>query len=1121
MRVVIPAVGILVAALHPIAPLAQSAASCSIGGTITSARTPLPGVVISAFDADGRPVDVSASGVDGAYALRIPGAGRYTLKAEFVAFAPLAREVIVDQANCQQRADLTMTLASRAPQASVPAAAEAAALGAAPNTAPGQTAAPTGRQSGRGQAGGRGSGAGTAGRGQGQQFQSLELLADQAETARPDDGSGSASESAGQLLLPAGFSPDTSAESVTSIGSSQASAGFFGPNGPGDFGDRFGNAFGGGDGAIAGAAGPQGPGGGRGRPGGSGGFGGGPGGFGGPFRGRGGRGNQIRGSVYQSMDSSVLDTAPFALNDQPTVKPDYFQQRLGATLGGPLVIPHIVNSPRTFFFVNYTGNHSRNPYDTYSTVPTVAERAGDLSAIAATLVDPVTGAPFVNNQIPNARLNPAAQKLLNLFPAPNQDGTLNYHNVTTTTSQLDDINIRLVKTLGAVPQRGGRGGGAGGAGGGRGGPGAGRPGASNLNVSVHYRRSDNSSANPLPALGGRSTISAWDIPVGYSFTKLGMTHSLRFGFNQQRAENTNLFANSLNLAANAGLLGVSTDPFDWGAPNLSFSHIASVRDTNPSTRTDRTVSAGDTITKIHGTQTLRFGGDYRSIRADNRTDANARGSFVFTGLYTGSDVADFLLGLPQQASVQFNPNPVSFRSTSWDLFVQDDWRVRDTITVNAGLRYEYFSPLSEANNHLETLDAATGFTAAAPVAAGGTSPYSGLLPDTIVRPFRAGFAPRVGVAWRPKQGTVVRTGYGINYNSSVYQYIAQQLAAQCPCAVTNTLLASPGTLIPIETALQQVQPGSTLPVFGVDPDYRLGYVQIWNLDLQRDLTRTVQLGIGYNGTKGSNLDILRAPNRGPTGLLIPGVPPFIWESSGADSIMHALTLRLRRRLTRGLAMGATYTLSRSIDDASSVAGGGGTVAQNDQDLAAERGLSNFDQRHRFAGDFTIELPFGASKRWFNSGAAAAVLGNWTVNGNAALASGTPFTARVLGSIADVSRGVNGTLRANYDGQPIGVSDPTSALFFNTAAFSVPAPGTFGNAGRNTIIGPGTSSMNLGLTRNITFDQTRGLSIQLLASNVFNTVQFASIDTVVNSPTFGQVTAVRPMRRFQLLFRFRF
>jgi len=137
-----------------------------------------------------------------------------------------------------------------------------------------------------------------------------------------------------------------------------------------------------------------------------------------------------------------------------------------------------------------------------------------------------------------------------------------------------------------------------------------------------------------------------------------------------------------------------------------------------------------------------------------------------------------------------------------------------------------------------------------------------------------------------------------------------------------------------------------------------------------------------------------------------------------------------------------------------------------------------------------------------------------------LASGTPFTARVLGDIRDVASGTNGTLRANDNGAAIELSDPTTAQFFNTAAFSIPSAGTFGNAGRNTIIGPGTSVMNLGLTRNLAFGQTRGASIQILANNVFNTVQFASIDTIVNSPTFGQVTAVRPMRRVQLMLRFR-
>ncbi|MBI3400924.1 MAG: hypothetical protein HY048_05850 [Acidobacteria bacterium] len=290
----------------------------------------------------------------------------------------------------------------------------------------------------------------------------------------------------------------------------------------------------------------------------------------------------------------------------------------------------MIDSPRTFFFLNYTGNHSRNPYDAYSTVPTLAQRAGDLSTLGRTIVDPATGRPFVNNQIPSARIDPAAQALLNLIPAPNQTGdTQNFHTVTTTTSHMDDVNVRFVRTFGAAA---GRGGGRGGGGGGRGGPGGGpgRAGVSNLNVQIHYRHADNTNTNPFPTLGGTSNTSAGDIPVNYSFTKLGLTHSLRFGFNRQHADTRNLYAGDTNLAGNAGILGVASDPFDWGAPNLSFSSIAGVRDANPSMRTDRTLSAGDTIVKTIGRSTIRFGGDYRDVHADSRMDANARGSFVFT-----------------------------------------------------------------------------------------------------------------------------------------------------------------------------------------------------------------------------------------------------------------------------------------------------------------------------------------------------------------------------------------------------------------------------------------------------------------------------------------------------------
>ena len=237
--------------------------------------------------------------------------------------------------------------------------------------------------------------------------------------------------------------------------------------------------------------------------------------------------------------------------------------------------------------------------------------------------------------------------------------------------------------------------------------------------------------------------------------------------------------------------------------------------------------------------------------------------------------------------------------------------------------------------------------------------------------------------------------------------------------------------------------------------------------------------------------------------------------------MHSLTLRIRKRMSAGLGAGASYTLSQSIDDASSIGGGATVVAQNDQDLAAERGLSSFDQRHRLSADFTYELPFGTDRRWANRGWPATIFSGWVWNGNVQLASGTPYTARVLGAFGDVAGGVNGTLRAGYDGLPITLDDPTASRFFNTAAFSLPPSGTFGNAGRNTIPGPGTSNVNLGLTRNVPLGGNRVLSVQILASNVFNALQFAAIDTVVNSPTFGQVLAARAPRRIQISTRFRF
>jgi len=296
-------------------------------------------------------------------------------------------------------------------------------------------------------------------------------------------------------------------------------------------------------------------------------------------------------------------------------------------------------------------------------------------------------------------------------------------------------------------------------------------------------------------------------------------------------------------------------------------------------------------------------------------------------------------------------------------------------------------------------------------------------------------------------------------------------------------------------------------------------VQIWNLDVQREIGRTLSAGVAYTGTKGSQLDIQRAPNRGPDGLRIEGVQPFIWESSGGRSVMNAVSFRLNRRLAQGIGGGATYTYSKSMDNASSIGGGAAVVAQNDQDLDAEWGLSSFDQRHRVTGTFSLELPFGPNRRWLTrEGLLGVLVGGWMMSGTVQSASGTPFTARVTGNVSDVARGTNGTLRADYSGAPITVDDPTIQRFFNTDAFSIPAAGTFGTAARNTIPGPWNTTLNMALMKTFAVPGTRGVSLRIQATNLLNTPQWSTIDTVVNSPTFGQVTGVRPMRSVQFVAR---
>jgi hypothetical protein len=1106
-----------------LAAQSQSDAACRISGVARGAGVVLPGVSISVIR-DSVVRVATATSADGSYRLTLPP-GTYQVRAELTGFDRVERELMVSPPPaCEQTLDLLLALTPRRP------------------------AAADGRDRGPAAA----ARAGTPG----QRFQRVDVQ--QERTAPENTDQETIPQEA--LLLPPGFSADAAGDAIAVNGSAarldngllndrnnaiargefQLPPGLDGGAASGGFGQA--GADGQGPGGAAAADGVRGGAdGARGRlagAGGRGGAGGGRGGRGGALAGRGVQPNRVNVTADYTFGGSALDAAPYQLRpDSPAAERPYTQQNFGTTVGGRLRIPGLLSGTRTNFTVTYNGGRGATLFDQYGTVPTAALRAGDFSTLATTLIDPASGQPFPGNRIPADRISSQAGALLQFIPLPNLPGTeRNYHYTTTTASRNDAVNARITHVFTGEGARGaGPGGRGGGAAGFRGrGAGNGRGTSIALNAQLQFRHTDADQANTFSTLGGARTQTSLGIPIGLNIAKGRQLHNVNLNFSHSSSDSTNRFAGVQNITSLAGIVGASSDPFAWGVPNLSFSSLTGLRDVTPSQRSDRRLSADYSWTHPLRRHQLRFGGNVQADRTTSDTEANANGTFIFTGLYAsggtpvirGADFADFLLGMPQQASVQYGPGAVTLKGRSVAAFVNDDWRVNGRITVQMGLRYELLWPFIEQSGHLVNLDVTPGFTAAAPVLADGTGPFTGSFPDALLKTDRNNLAPRLGLAWRAGRRTVVRGGFGTSYNNGTYSAIARQLASQPPFASTNTNIGTLSRALLLENALSGVAAEETTNTYGIDKDYVLGRVDTYNADVNQQLGRVWTVGANYTYTRGSNLDVARAPNRGPTGLRIEGVQPFLWETAEGSSVLHSGTFRLQRRQVRGLGGGVTYTLARSRDNAPSIGGGGvgsaSIVAQNDQDLGAEWALSSFDRRHRINGNINYDLPFGPNRRWLNGGGRlAAIVESWRVTATLLLDSGTPLTARVQNATRDVAQGINGALRADYNGGPIAAGHPTIDQFFNTGAFSIPAAGAFGTSPRNVIIGPGSRQVNAQISRDVRLGSTRALTIQMRINNLLNNVNFAAVDTNVNSPTFGDVLSVRSMRSAQLNLRFRF
>ncbi len=856
---------------------------------------------------------------------------------------------------------------------------------------------------------------------------------------------------------------------------------------------------------------------------------------------------KVEGNISENFSNSALNARSYSLTGKTLPKPVRIQNDYSVTLGGvfPFLKSRTANQ-RSFgpgggqpgWSFTYSGNRNRNALDILTTVPTNLERAGDFSQtyVQALAVDAATGRQtvvaqqvqlYMNPNDPSSKftritaVDPIAEKLLQFIPqanlpcAQNAPCVNNYALQRSLPSKSDQIQA-AVTGLRLTSK-------------------------DNLGFNYSLRRGSSLNAATFPGLDSNRTNFAQNIGIsGMHRFQQRLIANWRINLNRTSMESTNAFAYVRDVAGELGITGVSKDPINWGPPTVNLTNYGNLSLAAPSFNRNQNFTVSGTMMKIGKDHSLQAGGDTQWAQRNSQSDSNGRGTYSFTGYATilldahgkqvagsGSDIADFLLGLPYSTSRRYvdpvvNPhgNSVYIRSRSWNLYVMDNWRARSNLTLNYGLRYEYVGPAFEKYDRLVSLDAAPGFPDVAQVFPNSIGPLSGrYFGRSLIDADRNNVAPRVGIAWRPttRSRFVIRAGYGIGYNAGRISSLVNQLVNQPPFAVTQNLASERSNPLTFRVGFPTSPDLTILNTYAVDPAYSPAYAQQWNLDIQTQVSRLYVLNLAYSGSKGTGLDVLRAPdNVGKAGK-------FIYQTNGGSSIYHGLSVQFSRRFSRGFNLMGTYTFSKSIDDSS---GSGSSVAQNDANLAAERALSDQDQRHNLRMNFAYELPIGKNRMFF-AGASNRLLNfisGWTFNGSLALASGFPLTARYASSGGGSSgAALYNSLRPDVTGFPVNLphSARSVSAFFNTAAFAIPA-GTYGNAGRNTITGPGNNVVNLSVRKSINLDEnSRRLDFSWQIQNLLNHPSWASVSTTVNALNFGQVTGVRAMRTMTMNLRIRF
>jgi hypothetical protein len=842
--------------------------------------------------------------------------------------------------------------------------------------------------------------------------------------------------------------------------------------------------------------------------------------------------NDWHGQAYWFNRVSALSSRAF----YDPVRPHFVFNYVGGQFGGPII------RNKTFFFTDYLRVMDRRYNVDRYTLPTAAERAGDLSASTTPIYDPRTGNPdgtgrlqFANNQIPSELISPVALRILSLVPLPNLPGlNQNYYTQIPFSRDSNQIDAKIDHNANE---------------------------ANRISLRFSYFNPQTTDQSAFGNAGG---------PHGGGFEATGSQATYNGAINYNRILSPTLLTEAragvnryrnqarqidygLNDAEALGVPGVNVNDFTSGQVGIDISGFSSplvgYSASLPWIRAETNIDLVNTWTKLKGNHTLKWGVELRRIRDDllQTQTYSPRGRYSFGGAQTsipgaptsfGNNFASFLLDLPSEVGRDLPIIFPAYRAWEFYTFVQDRWVITPKLTLDLGLRWEFYPPATPAHT-------------------GGFSNYNPATNSLIIagvggNPLNAGrhtnyrdFAPRIGLAYRLTDKTVFRGGFGISYfpypdNTYAYNFPVKQNNSYLPNFPFGAALLPNGQVATLSSGFPAptpavIPPNGIIPnadpnqvYFYINPNFKEPSVQSWNIAIQQALPHNMALDVAYVGNHGVhqpmnyNLNASTTLNSGVAGQ--PLYAQFGRKASvedryvGVSSRYNALQVKFDKRFSSGFAMTTSYTFGKAMGY-----GGGDEVGLTFY-INQQRNwhVLEFNRAHTFVQSYVYELPFGPGKRWLKSGATSAVLGGWQVNGVLTIASGTPINFGGNSSVLN-SPGNGNTL--NYFGDGIQILHGTgrNAWFAPTICsatvtancFSQPGNLQFGNLGLYPITGPGYWNLDASVFKQFKVTERMQLELRGEGFSVVNTPQWGNPDTAIGNTTFGQITSAGGNRQIQL------